>query len=205
MIVFITGTDTDIGKTLVASWLCLHTGYDYFKPIQTGSLESIDSNTVSELSKAKIHKESYIFENPLSPHMAAQDEESYIELNQIKLPQSNNLIVEGAGGIMVPINDEYFISDLITSLNLPVILIARSSLGTINHTLLSLEYMRKRRIEILGVIMSGEINPGNKESIQRYGKVDVLAELPYIEKICFEKLREIPLTSKLKLSFEAKK
>lgn len=205
MIVFITGTDTNIGKTLVASWLCLHTGYDYFKPIQTGSLESIDSNTVSELSKAKIHKESYIFENPLSPHMAAQDEESYIELNQIKLPQSNNLIVEGAGGILVPINDEYFISDLITSLNLPVILVARSSLGTINHTLLSLEYMRNRNIEILGVIMSGEINPRNKESIQRYGKVDVLAELPYIEEICFEKLREMPLTSQLKLLFETKK
>ena len=84
-------------------------------------------------------------------------------------------------------------------------MVARSSLGTINHTLLSLEYMRKKRIEILGVIMSGEINPRNKESIQRYGKVDILAEIPYLETICFEKLREIPLTSKLKLLFEAKK
>ncbi len=205
MRVFITGTDTDIGKTLVASWLCLHTGYDYFKPIQTGSLESSDSNTVSALSKANIHKESYVFDNPLSPHMAAQDEERYIDLNQIKLPHSNNLIVEGAGGILVPINDESFIADLIACLKLPVILVARSGLGTINHTLLSLDYIRKRRIEILGVIMSGEINPRNKESIQRYGKVDVLAEIPYLETVCFEKLREIPLTSKLKLLFEAKK
>lgn len=126
--------------------------------------------------------------------MAAQNEESYIELNQIKLPTTRNIIVEGAGGVLVPINGKYFISDLITSLNLPVILVARSSLGTINHTLLSLEYMRHRKIEILGVIISGERNPRNKESIQRYWRIDILAELPYLEKICFETLKEISLT-----------
>ena len=204
MIIFITGTDTDIGKTLVSSWLCLHTGYDYFKPIQTGSIDSMDRSEVLKLSKARIYKESYIFKNPLSPHMAAQDEDAYIDLKQITLPKCNNLIVEGAGGLLVPINDDYFISNLISHFKIPTILVARSTLGTINHTLLSLEYMRKQNIEILGIILSGATNSRNKESIERYGKVEILAELPYIGDVCFESLKGIPLTSKLKQLFEVK-
>ncbi len=205
MNIFITGTDTGIGKTLVASWLCLHTGYAYFKPIQTGSLEVVDSNIVLRLSQNTIiHKESYIFKNPLSPHMAAQDELSYIDLEQLKLPKIKNLVVEGAGGLLVPINDSYFIADLISNFKIPTILVAGSKLGTINHTLLSLEYMRNNNIEILGVILSGETNHRNKESIEKYGKVEVLAELPYIHDVCFESLKNIPLTSKLKQLFVVK-
>ncbi len=204
MIVFITGTDTDIGKTLVSSWLCLHTGYDYFKPIQTGSIESIDSETVFKLSKTRVHRESYIFKNPLSPHMAAQIEGEYIDLAKIKLPKVNNLIVEGAGGLLVPLNDDYFISDLVSYLKIPIILVARSKLGTINHTLLSLEYMRQKNIEVLGVILSGEPNARNKESIELYGKVEILAELPYMNSICFEVLKKHSLTPKLQQLFEIK-
>lgn len=199
MNIFITGTDTNIGKTVVSSWLCLHLGYDYFKPVQTGSVEGMDSNIVSMFTKnTKIHKESYVFKNPLSPHMAAEDESAVIDLQQIKLPQTEKLIIEGAGGLLVPINDDYFISDLISHFNVPVILVARPSLGTINHTLLSLEHMRNKNIEILGVILSGEKNLRNRESIEKYGDVEVLAELPYIENVCAESLKEIPLTPILK-------
>jgi|SaaInlStandDraft_7_1057024.scaffolds.fasta_scaffold148362_1 dethiobiotin synthetase len=202
MIVFITGTDTDIGKTLVSSWLCLHTKYDYYKPIQTGSTECLDSKTVYNLSQTKIHQESYIFKNPLSPHMAAQDEKRYIDIEKIKLPKANNIIVEGAGGLLVPLNDNYFIADLISKFKTPVILVARSKLGTINHTLLSLEYLKQKNIKVLGVILSGEKNTRNRESIEQYGKVEVLAELPHIKNICYDSLKSIPLTAKLKKILE---
>ena len=204
MIVFVTGTDTDIGKTLVSSWLCLHTGYDYFKPIQTGGVASLDSKTVFLLSKAKVHKEAYVFKNPLSPHMAAQDEGIYIDIQKIKLPKTNNLIIEGAGGLLVPLNDQYFIINLISHFKIPVILIARSKLGMINHTLLSLECLRQRNIKVLGVILSGEKNERNNESIKCYGKIDILAELPIINDICFSSLKKLPLTRKLKKLFKIK-
>ena len=202
MNVFITGTDTDIGKTLVSSWLCLHTGYDYFKPIQTGSIESLDSHTVSMLSNANIHKESYVFKAPLSPHMAAHDEAQTIDFDHIQLPKKNQLIVEGAGGIKVPINDTQLMSDLVLHFDMPCILVARSKLGTINHTLLSLDYMRQRNLNVLGVIMSGDINPRNRDSIVKYGQVKVLAELPHLESVDYHMLKKIPLTSSLKKLFK---
>ena len=201
MIVFITGTNTDIGKSLVSSWLCLHTKYDYFKPIQTGSIESMDSMLVKQWSGANIHPEAYVFKQPLSPHLAASAENAEIDITKIKLPKTNNLIVEGAGGLLVPINDKYYIIDLIRHLNIPVILVATSTLGTINHTLLSLEALRARNIKILGVIISGEYNQKNKESIQDYGNVEVLAELPFIKNINYEALKNIPLDKRLKNIF----
>ena len=202
MNVFITGTDTDIGKTLVSSWLCLHTGYDYFKPIQTGSIESFDSHTVAKLSNVNVHKEAYVFKEPLSPHMAAQDEDQTIELDQIHLPKTNQLVIEGAGGIKVPINDTQLMSDLVLHLEVPCILVARSKLGTINHTLLSLDYMRQRNINVLGVIMSGDINPRNRDAIMKYGQVEVLAELPHMARINYQALNKIPLPSYLKKLFK---
>lgn len=202
MIIFITGTDTDIGKTLVSSWLCLHTGYDYFKPIQTGSIESLDTQTVLTLSKTKVHPETYVFKNPLSPHMASQDEGAVIDLKSIQLPKTNQLIVEGAGGVLVPVNENQFISDLIIQLKVPCILVARSKLGTINHTLLSLAFLRQNNIEVLGVILSGDINPRNRDSIAHYGQVEILAELPCMQTIDYSALKKIPLTPSLKQLFK---
>ena len=202
MNVFITGTDTDIGKTLVSSWLCLHTGYDYFKPIQTGSIASFDSHTVATLSNVHVHKESYVFKAPLSPHMAAQDEAQTIDFDHIQLPKTNHLVVEGAGGIKVPINDTQLMSDLVLHFEMPCILVARSKLGTINHTLLSLDYMRQRNINVLGVVMSGDINPRNRDAIEKYGQVEVLAELPHLKSIDYQALKKIPLTSCLKKLFK---
>jgi dethiobiotin synthetase len=198
MKIFIAGTDTDIGKTLVSTWLCLHTGFDYFKPIQTGSRHGTDSQSVKEMTNSKVHKESYLYKEPLSPHLAAKLENSEIDLSAIKLPNTEKLIVEGAGGLLVPINKHSLMIDLIKQLAIPVILVASSRLGTINHTLLSLEAMRSRGVKTLGVIVNGEKNQDNCDAIEFYGKVSVLAQLPFISKISKQALQQIPMSDNLK-------
>lgn len=197
MRVFISGTGTNVGKTLVSSWLCLHLKADYFKPIQTGSLLGMDSQTVRQLSSAKIHKEIYVYEDPVSPHIASK---SQINLEQIKLPASDRLIVEGAGGLLVPINEKFFMIDLIKTLNLPVILVASSLLGTINHTLLSLEALTARDIKVLGIIVSGEINRANCEALEFYGRTKVLAQIPHLEVINKSVLSKIEIPQILQQS-----
>ncbi|WP_339048758.1 dethiobiotin synthase [Candidatus Mesenet endosymbiont of Phosphuga atrata] len=196
MQIFITGTDTSVGKTLISSWICLHTGYSYFKPIQTGADK--DSDVVSKLANSNIYEESYIYKNPLSPHLAASLENSSIDISRINLPKERNLIVEGAGGILVPINKIMFMVDLIKKLNIPVILVARSTLGTINHTLLSLEALRTRGISILGVILNGSHNQDNIKAIEFYGKVEVLASVPKLQEVSKKSLMQLPLPDCLK-------
>jgi dethiobiotin synthetase len=199
MKIFITGTDTNVGKTTVSSWLCLHTKYDYFKPIQTGSVEGTDSQRVAALSEAKIYQEKYVYPYPASPYEAARLENEVIDISTIQLPASNNLIIEGAGGVLVPINQSELMVDLIKHLAAPVILVAESRLGMINHTLLSLEALRLRSIKILGVIINGEFNESNVQAVSFYGKVKVLAHLPRLREINQNSLRHIPLSIDLDL------
>jgi dethiobiotin synthetase len=195
--IFITGTDTNIGKTLVSSWLCLHSRYAYFKPIQTGVGEGRDSDTVQQLSDTLIYPEAYVYQAPVSPHYAAELENEIIDISSIQLPTRERLIVEGAGGVLVPINDNVLMVDLMAQLNLPVILVSSSRLGTINHTLLSLEALAVRELTVLGVIMTGESNQSNREAIERYGHVEVLAHLPWLSEINQYALKNIPLSSVL--------
>jgi dethiobiotin synthetase len=202
MKVFITGTDTNVGKTLISSWIALHTGFSYFKPIQTGTRDGSDSFEVQKLSDTKIYPESYAYKEPLSPHLAAKLENDMIDIEKIVLPQSRNLIIEGAGGVLVPINDTHLMIDLIKKLGAPVILVARTTLGTINHTLLSLEVLRSRNIPVLGVIMNGEQNPQNSDSIELYGRTSVLAEFPKLESVSMNTLQGITLPQKLKQILE---
>lgn len=202
MKVFITGTDTNVGKTLISSWIALHTGFSYFKPIQTGTRDGSDSFEVQKLSDTKIYPESYAYKEPLSPHLAAKLESDMIDIEKIVLPPSHNLIIEGAGGALVPINDTYLMVDLIKKLGAPVILVARTTLGTINHTLLSLEALRSRNIPVLGVIMNGEKNPQNSDSIELYGRTSVLAEFPKLENVSTNTLQGIALPQKLKQILE---
>jgi dethiobiotin synthetase len=201
MHVFITGTDTNIGKTLISSWLCLHTGYDYFKPIQSGACEGTDSAFVASIANVKTHPESYVFDAPLSPHLAAQLENQVIDLNNIKLPDVPDLIIEGAGGLFVPINKNKLIIDLIDDLSAPVILVASSRLGTINHTLLSLQALKHRGIKTLGVIVSGPLNPDNCDAIAYYGDTKVLAQMPLLSVMNTEVLKNIPLPPVLQQLF----
>lgn len=202
MKIFITGTDTNIGKTLICSWIALHTGFSYFKPIQTGTRDGSDSFEVQKLSDTKIYPEVYSYREPLSPHLAAKMENDMINIEKIVLPEVSNLIIEGAGGVLVPINDTYLMVDLIKKLGAPVVLVARTTLGTINHTLLSLEALRSRNIPLLGVIMNGKNNIQNSNAIEVYGRTSVLAEFPKLENVSMNTLTDIVLPQKLKQILE---
>ena len=198
MQVFISGTGTNIGKTIISSWLAVQTGFAYFKPIQTGSLEGTDSMEVRKLTNAKVYPEIFCYKEPVSPHLAARIEKDEIDIKKITLPEEKNLIIEGAGGLLVPINTEYFMIDLIKQFQAPVILVSSSGLGTINHTLLSLESLNSRNIKVLGVILNGPINNDNKEAIEFYGNTEVVAQFPQLDNIDTNILKDIPLPQKLR-------
>lgn len=178
--VFVTGTDTDVGKTLVAAWLAQHWRAEYWKPVQTGSAQGTDFDSVARLAPAaRIHPSAVVLSAPLSPHEAARREKTRIELSALAPPDTAGpLVVEGAGGIMVPINEVALMIDLMARLDLPAVVVARSGLGTINHTLLTLEMLRRRRVPILGVVMNGQKNPANRQAVEHFGGVRVLAEIP---------------------------
>jgi malonyl-CoA O-methyltransferase len=187
---FVTGTDTGVGKTVVSACLVRAWDADYWKPIQTGlAAERGDAATVAELAMrthGRIHPNTYALQSPLSPHAAAALEGVAIDLKRIQLPHSARpIVVEGAGGLLVPIDEFRLMIDLIAQLGLPAVLVARASLGTINHTLLSLEALRARALPVLGVVMVGEPNAGNRDTIERLGRVSVIAELPLASPLDF--------------------
>ena len=158
---FVTGIDTNIGKTIASAILKEALNADYWKPVQCGDLDNSDTLKVQELTekKGKIHPETYALKNPLSPHQAAEREGKKISISDFSLPQSSNLIVvEGAGGLLVPLNDKDTILDLITTLKLPVVIVSKNYLGSLNHTLLTIEALKKRNIQILGLIFNGREN-----------------------------------------------
>lgn len=186
--VFVTGTDTGIGKTLVSAILARAWNADYWKPVQTGVAEEPgDTDTVAQLAQLppeRLHLPAYVLQAPLSPWAAATLEDTVVDATSIVPPATRApLIVEGAGGLYVPIDDTHMMIDLIARLDMPVVLAARSGLGTINHTLLSVEALKRRGIPILGVVMSGPLSAGNKEAIERFGGVRVLAEIPPLAKV----------------------
>lgn len=181
--VFVTGTDTGVGKTLVSA--CLARAWDaaYWKPLQTGLREEAgDTPTVTELAglpPARVHPPAWALAEPLAPLAAAELEGVTIDADALTLPEGDRpLVVEGAGGLMVPVTERVMMIDLIARFGLPVVLVARSGLGTINHTLLSLEALRARGIAVAGVVLNGPPNPGNRAAIERFGAVRVIAEIP---------------------------
>ncbi len=186
---FISGTDTGVGKTLVSAILLSGLKGKYWKPIQSGLEDITDTQWIQKktgLAGSCFYPETFRLKHPLSPHISAATDGVRIGLEAFKMPlQEKNeyLIIEGAGGLMVPLNEKEMMSDLIRKLGVPVLLVARSSLGTINHTLLSLTRMRQEGIEILGVVMNGEKNRSNREAIEHFGKVKVLAEIEEIREI----------------------
>lgn len=196
--IFVTGTDTGIGKTIVsAALVCALREKEkvcYWKPVQTGIEEDDDTETVRKLancSTEEILDKGFRLEKPLSPHLSARlaNVELTIEkvLSFLDIDEKF-LIVEGAGGVLVPLNESELMIDLIKTLDLPVLIAARAGLGTINHTLLTIEALRKRNVEIFGVIMNGERNEENQKAIEHFGNVRVLAQMPKFEKLDFETL-----------------
>lgn len=185
-----------MGKTVLSALLCSALRAMYWKPIQTGAVEGTDRQTVlaaSGMDESHAFPEAYIFDDPVSPHLAAQWAGSEISLQQILLPQTGGtpLIVEGAGGVMVPINSREFMTDLIRHLGLPVILAARSTLGTINHTLLSLRCLKSAGARVTGVVLIGPENRDNREAIERYGNTRVIGEIPPLETIHRQALQDV--------------
>ena len=160
---FVTGIDTDSGKTLSSAIVCEALGADYWKPIQSGLPR--DTETVQSLvSKTSItfHPERYLLQMPASPHASAKAEGITISLEEITLPVTNNsLIIEGAGGCLVPINDKHFVIDIAKQFNTTIILVADLYLGSINHTLLTANLIKKYNLPVKGIIFNG---PGNEES-----------------------------------------
>lgn len=157
--IFVTGIDTNVGKTVISSILAQALHADYWKPIQTGNTDGTDSHTAKKLisnPKSRIHPEAYNLEAPVVPSHAAHLEGVEIDPSQIVLPHTpNRLVVEGAGGLMVHLRRDFMVIDLIRQLKIPVMLVSKNYLGSINHTLLSIEAIQNRGIEILGVIYNG--------------------------------------------------
>jgi dethiobiotin synthetase len=194
---FITGTDTGVGKTLVSALLCAALDAVYWKPIQTGAQEGTDRQTVmqlAELAEERTIPECYCFDPPVSPHLAAQWAGATIDLGKIRRPDaklSGALIVEGAGGVMVPVNESEFILDMMRALGMPVIVVSRSAIGTINHTVLTLDAIRAAGLSVRGVVVVGARNQDNERAIEYYGKASIVGRVPLIEVINREILLEV--------------
>lgn len=186
---FITGTDTGIGKTVLSALLVAALNGAYWKPIQTGAIEGTDRETVRRLAEVpedRLPPERYVFDPPVSPHLAARQAGAQIALDDIKFParkRSPLWIVEGAGGVMVPLNGRVYMLDLMHHLRLPVIVATRTTLGTINHTLLTLAALRNDEIPVRGVVMIGTENLENRRAIEFYGTTKVIGQIPILESI----------------------
>lgn len=185
---FVTGTDTGVGKTVVSAALALHTGYGYWKPVQTGP-ES-DTAEVRRLVGCEVWDRGVRLPDPVSPHLAAERAGVRIALGDVlaEAPPGGAWIVEGAGGVLVPVNERETMIDLMALLALPVIVAARSTLGTINHTLLTLAALRARGLVVDRVVMVGPPHPENCDAVQRFGDVAV-GTMPRFDPLTGEALR----------------
>jgi len=181
----ITGTDTGIGKTMAASMLTLALDGIYWKPVQSGIEGTVDTRRVQQLTglpQERFLPEGYVFSEPLSPHRAAELDGEVLDLKKLAAPQVDApLIIEGAGGLMVPLTRENLLINQFKTWGAPVILCARTGLGTINHTLLSLEALWARKISVHGLLFIGEDNPDNIRTIAEFSGERVLGRLPWLQ------------------------
>lgn len=190
--IIVTGTDTGVGKTVFAAGLTAALQAAYWKPIQSGlDGEESDSDTARRLGVGKILPEAYRLTDPLSPHRAAELDGVEIDPARLKLPDLDGyLVVEGAGGLLVPVTRSLLLADLFACWGAPAVLVARTALGTINHSLLSVEAMRARSIPILGIAFVGEANEDNETTICRLADVKRLGRLPRLDPLNAHKLAE---------------
>ena len=181
MKLFVTGISTDVGKTIASAIITEALEADYWKPIQAGDLDNSDSHKVEKYisnSKSKFHKNAYALNTPASPHLAAEIDEITIDINKIVEPKTkNHLVIEGAGGIFVPLNNEDCVIDLIQP-DYKVIVVSRHYLGSINHTLMTIEILKSRNLDVAGIVFSGDENKASesiileKTGIPMIGRID---------------------------------
>lgn len=187
--IFVTGTDTNVGKTVVSAALMARYRAEvplrYWKPIQTGVEQDDDSRDVMRLSSAderEVLDCGVRLPRPVSPHLAARLAGTRITVRslvgRLDCDDGTRWVVEGAGGVLVPINERETIADLISALDFPVLVVARSALGTINHTLMTIEVLRRRMLRVAGVVMVGEPNDENRLAIEKYGAAEVIGQMP---------------------------
>ena len=198
---FVTGTDTSVGKTLASAVLCAALGAAYWKPLQTGAADG-DNDTaevtrLADLPPGRVFAPARVYRDPSSPERAAALEGQSVSVADVlpHLPEVRPLVIEGAGGVLVPISAQETMLDLMTALRagapeLAAVVVARSTLGTINHTLLTLQALRQRGLPVAGVILSGPPAPHNAEAIARHGQVRVLAQLPPLEAVTPKTVRQ---------------
>lgn len=180
--IVVTGTDTGIGKTVFSAGLTAALQASYWKPVQSGQEEETDSQVVARLSGRPVLPEGYLLQLPASPHLSAEAEGVTIDPAALDLPQVDGVLVaEGAGGVMVPLNREVLYLDLFARWGAPVILCARTQLGTINHTLLSLQALCGVGCDVIGVVFIGEAEEDVEQTICQFGDVAHLGRLPVIE------------------------
>ncbi|MBL4874369.1 MAG: ATP-dependent dethiobiotin synthetase BioD [Rhodobacteraceae bacterium] len=188
--IIVTGTDTGIGKTVFAAGLTQALGATYWKPIQTGLSEETDSEVVSRLSGCPVLSETYRLNMPASPHLSAEAEGIIIDPDSLKIPNvSGPLVIEGAGGLMVPLNRKTLFLDVFADWQAPVILCARTQLGTINHTLLSLRALQDKGCAVIGIAFIGDAEPEVEQTICDFGKSRHLGRLPMINHLTPETLK----------------
>lgn len=179
------GTDTDVGKTVVSALLVQGLGAHYWKPVQSGMEGGGDTGRVQQLlglPPERVWPEAYRLTAPVSPHWAAERDGVSIDPARLALPAGDGpLVVETAGGLLVPLRRNWLQIEQIAVWGLPVLLVARSGLGTLNHTLLSLEALSRRSIPVLGLVLNGDPHPDNPRTLEALGGVPVLAELPPLD------------------------
>jgi len=193
---FITGISTDVGKTLAAAIITEALEANYWKPIQSGDLDNSDTHKIRKLvsnSKSKFHSNSYALETPMSPHAAADIDGVSINLSKINPPKTkNHLVIEGAGGLLVPINDSETILDLIKP-NYKVIVVSRHYLGSINHTLLTVNALKEKGFDV-SIVFSGKEHPTTEEIIKKMTQVLVIGRIneePYFDKNVVKEYAEL--------------
>ena len=199
---FISGNDTNVGKTIVSSILVKKLEANYFKPIQCGKNEFFekDSDVVKKFCpEAEIIPEIYFFKNPISPNIASKKEKRIIYIKKLleikRKHMKKQIIIEGAGGLQVPINNKYLMSDLAKKINLPLILVCKTSLGTINHSLLSIELIKKKKINFKGLIFVGKNINETIKTIEFFGqkilgkKINIIGRIPLKKKISIKEIK----------------
>jgi dethiobiotin synthetase len=196
--IFITGIGTEVGKTIVSAIVTEALEADYFKPIQAGDLENSDTQKVEKLisnSKSKFHPNAYALQMPMSPHAAAEIDEVEIKATSLKRPKIKNdyLVIEGAGGLLVPLNKKETIANLIQEED-KIIVVSRHYLGSINHTLLTLEAIKNRGLHCCGIIFSGEKNESTEMIIQEMTNIPIIGRIeqePYFDKNVVKEYAEL--------------
>ena len=192
---FVTGVGTDVGKTVSCAVLVEALQGDYWKPIQCGSLNDSDSHKIDSWCRKhkKIHPETYRLKAPKSPHIASSLEGIRIDLQKFEMPscQSNHLVIEGAGGVLVPLNDRDWVIDIPLKLNTPVVLVSKNYLGSFNHTFMSIEVMKHRGINIKGLIVNGPKDQETEDFIEKRTDIPVLFSIDQQENLGPKEISQI--------------